>query len=364
MTFSEKIGNVKSMKQIITKYFTGSLFVTFAGLIGAFFIGEYYLGSSGGGMKYLFLAGVLALLEISLSFDNAVINATVLKKMTPLWVHRFLTWGMLIAVFGMRLVFPMIIVSFVGGINIGEAINLALFKPQDYAELMKSIHHEVSAFGGSFLLLVALKFFFNAEKDHHWIFWLESRLSRLGKLEAIEIAITLIVVFLFMHLSPESHQQSILIGGVGGVITFILVDAIASFLESDYEEKEASSRTASSPMDLHKASLGMFLYLEVLDASFSFDGVIGAFAVTNNLFIIAIGLGIGAMFVRSLTLMMVEEGTLDAYQYLEHGAFWAVASLALIMFLNTRFEVPEIIPGALSILLIGSAVFSSRRSTT
>ena len=96
---------------------------------------------------------------------------------------------------------------------------------------------------------------------------------------------------------------------------------------------------------------GISIYLEVLDASFSFDGVIGAFALTHNLFIIAIGLGIGAMYVRSMTIMLVERGTLAEYRFLEHGAFYAIIALSVIMFVQPLMHIPEVITG-----LVGAVV--------
>jgi hypothetical protein len=112
---------------------------------------------------------------------------------------------------------------------------------------------------------------------------------------------------------------------------------------------------------VHRASAASFLYLEVLDASFSFDGVIGAFALTNNLFIIAIGLGIGAMFVRSLTVMLVEKGTLASYRYLEHGAFYAIGALALLMLVGTAVEVPDALTGLIGAVFIGLSLWQSIR---
>lgn len=338
------------MQKTTLSYFRSSIIVTIVGLILAFLIGEYYFHTASGGMRFLFIASVLAVLEISISFDNAVVNATVLKKMSPLWVHRFLTWGMLIAVFGMRLIFPLLIVSLVGGIGFFETIEMAALRPEKYAEVMLSIHHEVASYGGAFLLLVALKYFFDTNKEVHWIHFIESRLVKIGRLEAIEVGIALTVIYLISKWVEPSHQLTVLISGIFGILTFIGVEAVGEFLQTP---------EGSGQMDLHRASIGMFLYLEVLDASFSFDGVIGAFAVTNNLFIIAIGLGIGAMFVRSLTIIMVEKGTLNSYRYLENGAFWAVAALAVIMFINTVTEVPEIITGLVGAGFIGLSVYSS-----
>lgn len=98
----------------------------------------------------------------------------------------------------------------------------------------------------------------------------------------------------------------------------------------------------------------------MLDASFSFDGVIGALALTSNFFIIAMGLGIGAMFVRSLTLMLVKDA-LTEYRYLAHGAFYAVGSLSIIMFLKTLVHVPEGVSGMIGAAFIGLAFLDSMR---
>jgi hypothetical protein len=333
------------------KYFKGSLWVTFFGLILSAGVGFYYGGTSALALQALFLCFVLSVLEVSISFDNAVVNATVLRNMTPVWQKRFITWGILIAVFGMRLVFPLLIVAVVAHLGPIEALKLAALEPQKYAEIMISVHHEVAAYGGSFLMLVALKYFFNHEKDIHWIQVIERPLSQLGRLEAIEVGLVLVFLYLMSLELPALEQNSFLVAGIFGIITFLAVEGIGTFLKVP----------EGGQVDMAKASIGMFLYLEVLDASFSFDGVIGAFAITNNLFLIAIGLGIGAMFVRSLTIMMVEKGTLEAFRYLEHGAFWAVGALATMMFLDVVIHVPEWMTGLIGALFIGLSIYSSHR---
>lgn len=330
-------------------FFKSSIWVTVFGLLIAAGIGYYYHGTASGALEALFLAFILSILEISISFDNAVVNATVLKDMTPLWQRRFLTWGMLIAVFGMRMVFPLLIVALVAGLGPWEAFRLAALQPDQYAKIMLSVHHEVAAFGGSFLMLVALKYFFDTEKEHHWIQWIEKPLSAMGKLSAIEVGITLLFIYVLSRYVDPAETLPFIYSGVWGVLTYLAVEAISTFLQVPDGNK----------MDAHRASLGMFLYLEVLDASFSFDGVVGAFAITNNLFIIAVGLGVGAMFVRSLTIMMVEKGTLNSLKYLEHGAFYAVGALAVIMFVNTVTHIPEVITGLIGATFIGFSIYSS-----
>ncbi|MBU2033178.1 MAG: DUF475 domain-containing protein, partial [Alphaproteobacteria bacterium] len=107
--------------------------------------------------------------------------------------------------------------------------------------------------------------------------------------------------------------------------------------------------------------LGGFLYLEVLDASFSFDGVIGAFALSNNMVVIALGLSIGAMFVRSMTIHLVKKGTLAAYRFLEHGAFWAIIVLGGIMLSSVVVHIPEAFTGLIGATLIGISLWWSVR---
>lgn len=331
------------------RFFHSSIVVTVIGIILSYFIGNHFLGE-GQGWKTVFFVFVLSILEVSLSFDNAVVNATILKKMTPEWQHRFITWGMLIAVFGMRLVFPLLIISLVAHIGPIDALTLAIKNPAEYEHIMKSVHTEINAFGGFFLLMVCLKYFFDSSKEVHWIQGIEAFLSKIGQIEAFEMAAALLLMIIMSKYVEPTHQIPFLIYGTAGLITFILIDGFGEFLKIDPDLTQNAA----------KASFGMFLYLEVIDASFSFDGVIGAFALTNNLFLIAIGLGIGAMFVRSLTIMLVELGTLNKYKYLEHGAFWAIGALAIFMIIGTFKTIPEMATGLVGAIFIFLAYLSSR----
>jgi uncharacterized protein len=135
--------------------------------------------------------------------------------------------------------------------------------------------------------------------------------------------------------------------------------------DDDEDTEEAAEATPSSgPSELAKATgkagFFLFLYLEVLDAAFSFDGVIGAFAITTDPILIALGLGlIGAMFVRSLTVFLVRKGTLADYVYLEHGAHWAIGALAVILLVGIGYHVDEIVTGLIGVAFIGAAFLSS-----
>lgn len=333
------------------KYFKWSIAVSLAGFMAAALVGWYGEGTAQAVFRALFITLVLSVLEVSLSFDNAVVNATVLQKMNAVWRRRFLTWGIAIAVFGMRLVLPLVVVCAVASIGPFDALHLALMRPDEYGKVLESAKPVISAFGGAFLAMVCLKYFFDAEKNVHWINVLEDKLTILGRLEAIEAALVMILVYLVSRHVPEKDAARFLIAGNLGLVTFILVDGLAVFLE--IEEKRMN--------DLGRAGAGLFLYLEVLDASFSFDGVIGAFAMTHDLVIIAIGLGIGAMFVRSLTILLVDEKTLATFRFLEHGAFYAIGCLSLIMFLKVIHEVPEVVTGLIGAVFIGLSLYSSIR---
>ena len=332
-------------------YFRNSFLVTLAGLGLGALLGWEATGSLVGALSTMFIVAVLAILEVSLSFDNAVVNATVLKQMTPVWRRRFITWGIAIAVFGMRIVFPLVIVAIIARIDPFSALVMAATDPDRYSRLLATAHLSVSAFGGAFLAMVGLKHFFNYEKDVHWIVIIERPLARLGRIEAVELGLVLLLLYLVSTWLPGHEQVEFLVVGIFGLVTYIAVDGISAVLAVE------SAVTG----EVARCGAAAFLYLEVLDASFSFDGVIGAFALSNNLFIIAIGLGVGAMFVRSLTIMLVEHETLTSYRYLEHGAFYAIIALAVIMFLNTVRHIPEVVTGLIGAGFIVIAFLDSIR---
>lgn len=336
---------------MILKYYKGSMLFTALCLTTAAWIGWLYTGTVAGTLGIIWITLVLGVLEVSLSFDNAVVNASVLKDMDAKWRRIFLTWGIAIAVFGMRIVFPLVIVAIAAQLGPVQAMMLAATDPEAYEAILTSAHVGIAGFGGAFLAMVGLKFFFDADKDVHWIAVVERQLTRLSSIHAIEIAIVLLALYGIMTMLPGEEQVTYLTAGIFGLLTFIGVEAIGSVLEAP---DEATGMVARS-------GLAAFLYLEVLDASFSFDGVIGAFALSNNLFIIALGLGIGAMFVRSMTVMLVDRGTLAQYRFLEHGAFWAIIALAVIMLLSARFEIPETVTGLIGAILIGLALWWSVR---
>ena len=333
--------------------FSGSLFVAALCLPIAGWWGWHNGGGWGSVLAAVWLIIVLGIMEVSLSFDNAVVNASVLRDWSPFWQKLFLTVGILVAVFGMRLIFPVVIVSTTSGMGMFETWNLALDNPNEYSARLIAHHQEISAFGGMFLMLVFLNFIFDEEKDVHWLGWIEKKLAALGKVNAVSVFVALITLVAAVGQVDEVKKFDVLIAGLAGIMVYLGVDVLSNLLESE-EENDAPVKAM-----VHKGSIGGFLYLEVLDASFSFDGVIGAFAITKDIVIIMLGLAVGAMFVRSMTVYLVRKGTLEEFVYLEHGAHWAIGVLAVIMMLSMQFHVPEVVTGFMGVVLIGLSLWSS-----
>ena len=327
------------------QHFRLSIIVTALCLAAAFYWG---------GVIGAFIAIILGVLEVSLSFDNAVVNASILKRMDERWQRYFLTWGILIAVFGMRLLFPVAIVAAATGIDFIGVSNMALHDPETYAKHLEASHIQIAAFGGMFLLMVFFSFIFDEGKELHWLGKIEEKIASFGKLESIEIILALALLLITQHWLPGAIRLEALVAGVSGVILFVIVDSLSTLFEDEEEGEDLADV-------LKKGSVMSFLYLEVLDASFSFDGVIGAFAITQDVVIIMLGLAIGAMFVRSLTVYLVRKGTLDEYVFLEHGAHYAIGSLAAIMLVSMTYPVPEVVTGLIGAVLIGLSVYSSVR---
>jgi hypothetical protein len=361
-------------------------YVSFAFTFLCVGLAAYWGQHSGMGLwPALWLVTVLGVLEVSLSFDNAVVNAAVLKTMNPFWQKMFLTIGILVAVFGMRLVFPIVIVAVMTGMGTMEVIDLALNAPEQYGQVLTNAYPMIASFGGAFLLMVFLDFALDEERDIHWLGNFERKMGQIGKLESSEIVIALAVVIATASSMPGELQYKVMLSGVSGIILFVIISSLDGLFEQEVEHEGDGAHSVDSAHSADKAhsadtahSAGSasgggtaqvvarngamaFLYLEVLDASFSFDGVIGAFAITRDVVIIMLGLAIGAMFVRSMTVDLVRRGTLDEFIFLEHGAMYAIGVLACIMFIGTQVHVPEVLTWFIGVAFIGASLWSSIR---
>ena len=362
------------------KIFMWSYIVTAVSLVVAFFYGSW---------EAVVLCLILGVLEVSLSFDNAVINATVLERMSDFWQKIFLTIGIVIAVFGMRLLLPLVIVWAAAGLPPLEAFNLAMNPPPDdaayfpdgspsYETLLTDAHPLIASFGGMFLLMLFLSWLFE-EREHTWLTWLERPLARAGRLDAMAVLVSCIVLLVVSETLAED-PETVLFSGLLGLVVYLAVNGLGTLFENPETEgvehipqdvdhdvlpakgSDAKSGVSKLARATGKAGFFLFLYLEVLDASFSFDGVIGAFAITSDPIIIALGLGlIGAMFVRSLTVYLVRQGTLSEYVYLEHGAHWAIGALAFILMISIGVHISEFITGLIGVAFIGASFWTSIR---
>lgn len=327
------------------RYFSVSFIVSIVALIASFMWGSW---------EGLLIATLLVVLEVTFSFDNAVVNAAILTQMDEKWQKRFLTWGILFAVFGMRLIFPIAIVAFATGLGMGEVVRMALDNPQTYTQHVTDSHAQIAAFGGMFLLMVFLHFMFDGAKELHWISIIEKRLASLGKLESVEVVAAMSLLLVLQAFLPEAQRHDVLQAGTIGVVLYVLIKSITALAAGD-EASEAGIKS------LAYNGFAGFFYLNMLDASFSLDGVIGAFAISKDIVIIMLGLGAGAMYVRSVTIYLVHKGTLGKYVFLEHGAHYGIGALAIIMLVSIIVHVSEVITGLIGLTFILLALYSSVR---
>lgn len=335
------------MKSLL-KTFTPSILISAVLLFGVAF--------KLGGHAFLTVV-ILSILEITFSFENAVINAKILSRMSKFWQRIFLTLGILIAVFGVRVFLPLLIVSVASKLGLGEITRLALNDSTKYAEYLHASHPIIAGFGGIFLLMLFLDFILE-DRQIKWLRPIEERFARIGKAENISVVIGCTAILLSSRfLADTSSSQDVLTAGIVGLITYLSINALDKLVT--YNSMNVDARSGVRRL-LGPGLIG-FLYLELIDASFSLDGVVGAFAISSNIILIAIGLGIGAMFVRSLTVHLMRSGTLAKYTYLEHGAHYAIGVLAIVLILTIRFDIPEAVTGMSGLILIILALLSSNK---
>ena len=300
----------------------------------------------------LWLFTILVILEVTFSFDNAVINSRVLIRMSPFWQKLFLTVGIFIAVFVVRFLLPIFIVMLTSGHGFIEVIQMALNNPKAYGDTLHHAAPTIDAFGGTFLMMIGISYFMDRKKDIHWLQRIEKRLARAGAYKNLTVFVMLAAAMALYFTVDDAHKVTVLVASITGTLLHIGLDIFGSF----FEKRQKSSATKLVGM----AAFGSFMYLEVLDASFSLDGVIGAFAITNEIVLIIAGLGAGAVWVRSLTVYLMRSGALAKYRYLEHGAHWAILALGVIMLIKLyHVEPPEWFTGSLGLIVISVAILSS-----
>jgi hypothetical protein len=298
---------------------------------------------------------ILLVLEVSFSFDNAVVNAKVLERMSPRWQKAFLWVGLPIAVLGMRFVFPIGIVALTAQINFGDVITLAFNDAGSYAAKLHDAHPFITMFGGVYLLLIFLDYFFE-DNDVKWLRPIENVLAKVGKLDNVSLFVAGLFVLVASLTFGRDNMVGLLIAGFGSIVLYMGVSLFSNVFDSEDDEN------SKKPVRFGLAAFALFVYLEVQDSAFSFDGVSAAFAVTNSVVLIAAGLGIGALFVRSMTVQLVKTGSLSEFRYLEHGAHWAIGVLAICMLIGVGgIDIPDWAVGLIGVVFIIAAAIHSKR---
>ena len=326
------------------RYFGTSAFLTIAAILAAGFM----LGPAAAVTTIVLIA-----IEVAFSFDNAIINAKILHRLSSLWQQLFLTVGMVFAIFGVRFIFPILIVMVTAGLSWSQVIDEALHDSAAYGAHLAEAHASISAFGGSFLLLLTLYFLLDDGREVLWLKNIERPLQKIGGTLWLPPVIVALLVIILSRLTTHDSAE-VLKAGLAGVIAYTALHLIIEGL--------GKLSPKADKIYTGWAAFLAFMYLQLLDASFSFDGVLGAFAITDKVLLIALGLGVGAIWVRSLTVFMVRRGTLSAYKYLEHGAHYAILVLALALLGSVFYEVPDALTGGVGLGVIFASFIASREA--
>lgn len=335
------------MKHLLHSHHPFRIFLVSAVLTLA--LGTWVTSVSGPAGLWLF--AILVVLEVTLSFDNAVINSRVLARMSKFWQAMFLTVGIFTAVFVVRFALPIFIVMLSSSHGFMEVLDMAINRPEAYSSTLHTAAPVINAFGGTFLFMIGISYFMDRNKDIHWLGRLEKLLSRFGHYELFKIFVMLVLAMVIYLTADAGHREAILVASIIGTLIHVSLDLFGNFFAS----KQSNAKVLTG-----MAAFASFLYLDILDASFSLDGVIGAFAITDNVLLIMAGLGAGALWVRSLTIYLTRSGTLAKYRYLEHGAHWAILALGIVMLIKLyHVEPPEWFIGLIGLVFIATAIASS-----
>ncbi len=291
----------------------------------------------------------LALFESITSIDNAVINAEVLSKMSERARRWFLVYGILIAVVGVRFLLPTLMLWIANPSLNPYDLTMAMFSgDSSVAEAMEK--------GSSFLLLaggVFLIFLF-----FHWLFLEPKRFGLIGErfffrqgiwFYAVVSALLLAITWFAINKEPL-----LAFAAVTGSTVFFITHGFKQ--NAELREKEMLEGKGSSSM----SDISKLLYLEVIDATFSIDGVIGAFAFTLFVPLILIGNGLGAFLVREITIRNIE--SIKKYVFLKNGAMYSILLLGAVMLLDgLGMAIPEYISPVATFACIGFFFLKSRR---
>lgn len=286
----------------------------------------------------------LCLFETISSIDNAIINAEVLSTMRPKYRRWFLVWGILIAVFAVRGLLPWLIVWLVTpGLGPIEALTATFSSDPKVHDAIQQASPPLLMGGGIFLVFL----FF------HWVFLEEKNFGLPGErflmrqgvwFYAVASLLLTVVVWYSLKVNP-----AMAFGAVVGSTAFFITHGF----------KQNAEQSERELMHSHRSDIAKILYLEVIDATFSIDGVLGAFAFTLSVPLILIGNGLGAYVVRELTVRNVD--TIKKYLFLKNGAMYSVLFLGAIMVLDAfGAPIPHWVSPVVTMVVVAYFFFKSR----
>jgi uncharacterized protein len=296
-------------------------------------------------VESIIIVAGLIVFEVVNSVDNAIVNASVLKTMSMLWRKRFLLIGIVTSVFLVRFILPLIIVWVsVPTISASDMFLAFTGQSQIAATAIENQKPLILMFGGVFLLYLYFHWLIVENKEP--LFIAPVLKEKIGVWFFAFTGIMLLVVMYFAR-----FNSMLMLAACVGSVTFFILHGLKQTAE---ENERNIIKAASSMSDVSK-----FIYLEVLDMTFSFDGVIGAFAFTTNLILILIGIGIGALVVREFTIKGIE--VIAKYRYLKNGALTSIGFLGLFMVLESfGVDLPSYLPMVITFALVGFALWWSK----
>lgn len=294
----------------------------------------------------LIVAGLIVF-EVISSIDNAIVNAHVLKTMSEKWRKIFLFWGIITAVFIVRGLLPVLIVWLsVPELHFSGVISSVFHPVPEVAELIDARKGIILMGAGVFLLLVYLHWLFLEDKDPYFV---PDKLIK-PKHGVWFFAFCAIILVLLLYFARASSML-MLSAAIGNAVFFIMYG---------FREQAAKQEAILESGESHLGDFSKLMYLEVLDTSFSFDGVVGAFAFTTSILLIFIGNGIGALVVRELTLKGIDQ--VSKYKWLKNGAMTSMGFLgAFIILKSFGFHIPEYLPTFTTLGFVGLTFWKSRQ---
>ncbi len=289
----------------------------------------------------------LIVFEVVSSVDNAIVNAHVLKTMSAKWRKMFLFWGIIFAVFLIRGLVPLLVVWMsVPEIGLMGTFHAAFSGSSDFSQLIEERKGIILLGAGVFMALLYLHWLFLEKKDPYFV--PDKLIKPQHGVWFFAAAAIILVSLLYL---ARSSWHLMLSAAVGNAVFFILYG---------FREQAAKQEEMLQGGNNNLSNFSKLMYLEVLDASFSFDGVFGAFAFTTSIPLILIGNGIGALVVRQLTIAGIEK--VSQYKWLKNGAMTSIGLLGLVMILKSfGVHIPEYLPTVVTIGLVGLTFWASHK---